>query len=203
MKGKLPTWKRYSQNSYLTIDSYLAYIKNPYNSIIKRQTTQIKMGEAPEQTLHVAVWHSMRVCVHLPPDCLQASDVGTWFSWPTTPLLSLWLSGAHYPFWSLKEIIRASHSSNSTSAQKWTHNPIKARERQFQDFLQKPGGDSLSHPSPRAASGQHAIQPSQAKANQRCCLNPWIQPNLKHILPFSVSRPLCLMTLESSPQSRD
>ena len=66
-----------------------------------------------------------------------------------------------------------------------------------------PGVSSLSPLVPEllVASMLYSTVKMRSKIKfQRCRSNPWIQPCLKHILPFSVSMPLCIMTLESSPQ---
>lgn len=42
---KRTDWERILQYFFVTSDLYLKYIRNSYNSIIRRQTTQFKMGK--------------------------------------------------------------------------------------------------------------------------------------------------------------
>ena len=91
----------------------------PQKNSIERQTTGIKVGKTHEQTLH---WRPAlpRGKFQLPAEHPQAPGVGPWFSWSekkTLPSSSVHvLEQMSLPVWSLREAIRASHSSNTESA---------------------------------------------------------------------------------------
>lgn len=68
------------------------------------------------------------------------------------------------PLLALREAIRAPCSCNARSAQRWAHDPVRARERRFQHFLEHlgetafhPTGPELGSYSLRAAGNQLAM----------------------------------------------
>lgn len=146
------------------------------------------MGKTHEQTLH---WRPAlpRGKFQLPAEHAQAPGVGPWFSWSekkTLPSSSVHvLEQMSLPVWSLREAIRASHSSNTVclEAGPW----LRARVRQVQDL--EPGesfiltdlsweGRVQSCPCWWPAC-QATGRASLRGKKQRCCLSSWIQPNLK------------------------
>lgn len=108
---------------------------------------------------------AVRGCLfQLPTEHPLASGVGTRFSWPSTPLSSSVhvVGGAHSPFWSLKEAIRTSHSSNAVCSEMGTR-PSQSQGEEIPGLSSEPW-ERVFHPtgpeqgrcSPRAAGGQLA-----------------------------------------------